>query len=561
MKNDLTALRDTVSRVMVPVLWVHVPLAAGIGWWAGNSGLWPGAMAAAIAAVATAAWLRDPTGSATRLTIAVALMGMVSIMVAACAGSHLQIDVHMYYFAGVAVLAAYCDRNVVLAAAAVAAVSHLTLNFLAPALVFPEGAEFSRVLLHAAILLIETGALVWMTTQIVTLFSTSAAHLSEALAAAKMVAELAEQGAAERLSVDAERQAAEAVRAEAATRQTQMVTAMASGLSRLARGNLAQHLDERFAAEYEPLRCDFNETVQQLQHIVKELSANTRVIRSGTDEISNASSDLAARSEQQAASLAETAAALAEITASVKEAAEGARRGREAVATIQDGATRSGEVVTQAIAAMDEIDASAREIGQIIGVIDEIAFQTNLLALNAGIEAARAGDAGRGFAVVASEVRALAQRSAAAAKEIKVLITASDAQVRTGVVLVGKAGSALREISTQVGGISAIVANLAAAAQEQSTTLGQVSSAVNRMDEATQQNAAMVKGSAAAARTLAGETENLAALVARFHLGDERRQNPEAEIVEAPKITSKPNSAEIVPIGRKSVNTAAWETF
>ena len=407
-----------------------------------------------------------------------------------------------------------------------AALDHLTLNFLAPALVFPEGANFSRVVLHAVILIIETGALMWMTTRIVTLFTTSAAHLSEALAASKTVAELAETAAAEHRLLEAERQSGEAARSEAATRQTQMVTAMAAGLSRLARGNLAQNLQVRFAAEYEPLRHDFNATVQQLQQIVKELSANTKVIRSGTDEISSASSDLAARSEQQAASLAQTAAALAEITASVKEAAEGARRGREAVAAIQDGATRSGEVVTQAIGAMDKIDASAREIGQIIGVIDEIAFQTNLLALNAGIEAARAGDAGRGFAVVASEVRALAQRSAAAAKEIKQLITASDEQVRTGVVLVGNAGSALREISKQVGGISAIVADLAAAAQEQSTTLGQVSSAVNRMDEATQQNAAMVKGSAAAALGLAAETENLAALVARFHLGEEMRQNP-----------------------------------
>jgi methyl-accepting chemotaxis protein len=487
-------------------------------------------------------------------------MGMVSIMVAACAGTHLQIDLHMYYFAGLAVLAAYCDRNVILAAATVAALDHLTLNSLAPALVFPEGADFSRVVLHAVILIIETGALVWMTTRIVTLFTTSAAHLSEALAASKTVAELAETAAAEHRLLEAERQSGEAARAEAATRQTQMVTAMAAGLSRLARGNLAQNLQVRFAAEYEPLRHDFNATLQQLQQIVKELSANTKVIRSGTDEISSASSDLAARSEQQAASLAQTAAALAEITASVKEAAEGARRGREAVAAIQDGATRSGEVVTQAIGAMDKIDASAREIGQIIGVIDEIAFQTNLLALNAGIEAARAGDAGRGFAVVASEVRALAQRSAAAAKEIKQLITASDEQVRTGVVLVGNAGTALREISKQVGGISAIVADLAAAAQEQSTTLGQVSSAVNRMDEATQQNAAMVKGSAAAAHSLAVETENLAALVARFHLGDETRQNPDAEAAEAPK-TAKPPTAEIVRIGRKPVTAAAWERF
>jgi methyl-accepting chemotaxis protein len=561
MKNDLTTLRDTVSRVMVPVLWCHVPLAAGIAWLAGNGWLWPGAMAAAIAAVATAAWLQDQAGLATRLTIGVALMGMVAIMVAASAGTHLQIDLHMYYFAGLAVLAAYCDRNVILAAATVAAVDHLTLNFLAPAVVFPEGADFSRVILHAVILIIETGALMWMTTQIVTLFNTSAAHLSEALAASTRVSELAELAASEHRIAEAERQSAAQAGAQAAAQQTQMVTAMASGLSRLARGNLAQHLETRFAAEYEPLRHDFNTTIQQLQQIVKALSANATVIRSGTQEISEASSHLAERSDQQAASLEETAAALAEITTSVKEAAEGARRGREAVAEIQNGATRSGEVVTQAIGAMDAIDASARQIGQIIGVIDEIAFQTNLLALNAGIEAARAGDAGRGFAVVASEVRALAQRSAAAAKEIKALITASDAQVKSGVVLVGKAGAALHEISSQVEGINAIVSALAAAAQEQSNTLGQVSNAVNRMDQATQQNADMVRGTATAAHSLAGETANLAALVARFHLGDEIQ----AERAKAPKLAPRiaPNAkgdAKLL-IGRKSVIAGNWETF
>jgi cytochrome oxidase Cu insertion factor (SCO1/SenC/PrrC family) len=279
MNNDLAALRDTVSRMMVPLLWCHVPLAAGIGGCAGNGWLWPGAMAAAIAAVATAAWLRDPAGPATRLTIGVALMGMVSILVAACAGSHLQIDVHMYYFAGLAVLAAYCDRNVILASAAVAAISHLTLNFLAPALVFPEGADFPRVLLHAAILIIETAALMWLTTRIVTLFTASAAHLSEALAASKMVASLAEQAAAERRLVDAERQSAEAARAEAGARQSQVVTAMATGLSRLARGNLAQHLDMRFAAEYEPLRNDFKCGTRSFRSTADRFEIETR--RSG----------------------------------------------------------------------------------------------------------------------------------------------------------------------------------------------------------------------------------------------------------------------------------------
>ena len=186
------------------------------------------------------------------------------------------------------------------------------------------------------------------------------------------------------------------------------------------------------------------------------VSGNTQAIRSGADEISTAADDLSRRTEQQASSLEETAAALEEITVTVKKTAEGAKHARDIVSTAKVDAEKSGEVVREAMAAMTGIDKSSKQIGQIIGVIDEIAFQTNLLALNAGVEAARAGDAGRGFAVVASEVRALAQRSAEAAKEIKGLISASTAQVDQGVRLVGRTGEALGRIVTQVIEINAV---------------------------------------------------------------------------------------------------------
>jgi len=176
-------------------------------------------------------------------------------------------------------------------------------------------------------------------------------------------------------------------------------------------------------------------------------------------------------------------------------------------------------VVRDAVAAMSEIESSAQQISQIIGVIDEIAFQTNLLALNAGVEAARAGDAGKGFAVVASEVRALAQRSAEAAKEIKALISASTTQVEQGVSLVGQTGEALNRIVAQVADINTVVSEIAASAQEQATGLHQVNTAVNQMDQVTQQNAAMVEQSTAASHSLAQETEELARLIARFKVG------------------------------------------
>ncbi|MDE1906832.1 MAG: methyl-accepting chemotaxis protein, partial [Rhodospirillales bacterium] len=242
--------------------------------------------------------------------------------------------------------------------------------------------------------------------------------------------------------------------------------------------------------------------------------------RSGTGEIAAAADDLSRRTEQQAASLEETAAALDEITATVRRTAEGASHAHEVVTSAQTDAERSGVVVRDAVAAMSGIETSSQQISNIIGVIDEIAFQTNLLALNAGVEAARAGDAGRGFAVVASEVRALAQRSADAAKEIKSLISASTRQVISGVDLVGQTGTALARIVSQIGEISGVVRQIAASAQEQATGLHEVNAAVNQMDQVTQQNAAMVEQSTAACHSLAQETEKLATLTARFQIGE-----------------------------------------
>src|SRR5690606_18841880 len=257
----------------------------------------------------------------------------------------------------------------------------------------------------------------------------------------------------------------------------------------------------------------------QLQDAMSVVVTNVSAIRSGSGEISQAADDLSRRTEQQAASLEETAAALDQITATVNRTAAGARQASDTVQAAKGDAETSGNVVRDAVSAMGAIEKSAQEITQIIGVIDEIAFQTNLLALNAGVEAARAGDAGRGFAVVASEVRALAQRSAEAAKEIKVLISASTSQVNSGVSLVGQTGEALQRIVSRVAEIDGLVSEIAASAQEQATGLQQVNTAVNQMDQVTQQNAAMVEQSTAASHSLAQEAEALAGSVARFQIG------------------------------------------
>ena len=319
--------------------------------------------------------------------------------------------------------------------------------------------------------------------------------------------------------VEAGRTRNEAERARAAEAQAVVVTAVATGLECLANGNLTYRIEQPFLSEYEALRDNYNAAMDRLQAAMRAIVGNAHGIRSGTDEIGQAADDLSRRTEQQAASLEETAAALDEITATVRKTAEGAKQARDVAGRTKSDAERSGEVVRQAVAAMGGIEQSSRQIGQIIGVIDEIAFQTNLLALNAGVEAARAGDAGRGFAVVASEVRALAQRSAEAAKEIKALISASAQQVGSGVKLVGETGEALSRIVAQVAEVSGVVGEIASSAQEQATGLAEVNTAVNQMDQVTQQNAAMVEQSTAAAHALAQETQELARLTSRFQLG------------------------------------------
>ncbi|GAA0643505.1 methyl-accepting chemotaxis protein [Brevundimonas lenta] len=319
-----------------------------------------------------------------------------------------------------------------------------------------------------------------------------------------------------RAADDDQRRQAEQARAVLAREQGLVVDALGTGLSQLSRGDLTHRINEAFPAEYEKLKEDFNAAMVQLEQAMSQVVSNVSAIRSGSGEISHAADDLSRRTEQQAASLEETAAALDEITATVNKTASGARQASTVVQAARGDAEVSGAVVRDAVAAMSAIEQSAQQISQIIGVIDEIAFQTNLLALNAGVEAARAGDAGRGFAVVASEVRALAQRSAEAAKEIKTLISASTTQVGAGVDLVGQTGEALQRIVSRVAEIDSLVSEIAASAQEQATGLQQVNTAVNQMDQVTQQNAAMVEESTAASHSLTQEAEGLASSVARF---------------------------------------------
>jgi methyl-accepting chemotaxis protein len=293
---------------------------------------------------------------------------------------------------------------------------------------------------------------------------------------------------------------------------------LGNGLQRLAEGDISFQLTETFAEDYEPLRQNFNASLQQLAQTIGSVLHSVSSMDSGTREISAGANDLSKRTEQQAAALEETAAALDEITVNVRNSSQRTEEARSVAVLANQNAARSAEVVSQAVEAMRRIEDSSQQISNIIGVIDEIAFQTNLLALNAGVEAARAGEAGKGFAVVAQEVRELAQRSAQAAKEIKALITASGSQVSSGVALVGETGTALKAIGDYVVQINTLMDAIAGSAREQSTGLAEVNSAVNQMDQTTQQNAAMVEQSTAASAALAQEATRLRSLVGQFKL-------------------------------------------
>lgn len=334
---------------------------------------------------------------------------------------------------------------------------------------------------------------------------------------------------AQRHERDEMRKMAEAEAQERKAEQDQVVHALAEGLKKLAEGNLDVVIEDEFSDGYEQLRLDFNNAVQTLDQVILRISNSTEIIFSESASLSHAAEDLAKRTENSAATLEETAAALELLSVSVHAASEGASSANHVVKMASNNAIESEEVVRNTVLAMGEIATSSAEISKITTVIDDIAFQTNLLALNAGVEAARAGESGRGFAVVASEVRALAQRSSEAARQITDLILGSGEHVKTGVELVDQTGSALKGIISSVSEISRHVSEIAESAKEQSTGLSEINTAMSQLDRTTQQNAAMFEETTAANQALSRESQVLSDAVSIFV-----PPAPEADILDYP---------------------------
>jgi methyl-accepting chemotaxis protein len=320
-------------------------------------------------------------------------------------------------------------------------------------------------------------------------------------------------------ALQVERAKVEAAKAEAEARQAQVVSILSAALKTLAAGDLASTITAPVADEYVGLKDDFNAAVMALREAFAAVTESAAAVSSGSLQLARASDDLAMRTERQAATVERTSHNAEQIADSVEQTAVAAKQSVEAVGTARRDVEHGIEVVAEATQAMAAISESSGNVGGFVTLIDEIAFQTNLLALNAGVEAARAGEFGRGFAVVASEVRALAQRSAAAAREIRTVMQQSSDEVSRGVELVTRTGDALGRIGERVADVDSLAGGMATSAREQADRLADIKRAILQIDEITQQNAAMTEEATAASRQLAAEAEALMLKVQQFEIG------------------------------------------
>lgn len=495
----LEGLRHAGTGVIVATAWLMTLGLIGTALYTGSSDAWMAAgLGLACALIPTLSWRSANAGPAARILLGCTVPLYPAAVLALMKGHAWQPDIHMMFFAAVAMLVALCDWRAILAGTLVTALHHLGLSYVAAGYVFNSGGSVERVLLHAVILLVEAGVLMWVALRLSALFEAVEAARDQADAA------LATSQAAQ----------AEARRLQDA--QTVVVSELRTGLSELAQLRLTHRIHTAFAPDYEQLRHDFNATLDSIQGTIGTFQRGTDDIVRSSGQVVEASFDLTRRTEQQANSLQQTAAQTSDIATMVETASESASQTDVVFRSVFDEARSGGEIVREAIAAMDKIETSSASIGSIVALIEGIAFQTNLLALNAGVEAARAGSAGQGFAVVAHEVRTLAGRAADAAAEIKALIDASTEHVGNGVSLVGRAGATLESVVGKLGDVRGLIAGAADVSRKQADGLRTVRSVVTDLDKGTQQNAAMAEQSTAAMQSMSHSLETLKTELARF---------------------------------------------
>lgn len=490
-------LQQIASIFLVPAPTIAALMfSSGSAWWV---------VSVISAVLAGLAYSADRLGGDLRAyVVAACLAGQAMLFTAAFAGHPWQIDSHMLFFAVLAVVSTLSNVGALLLAAGLIAVHHLSLSFLMPAMVYPGGdaaGNLGRTVLHAVIVVLETGFLAVSILQ---------RHAKEAQVAAKEDAVRAQAEKAEEAQD----------RALQAQQNTESVVAtLGKHLTRMSGGDLNCRINETFPEGYDELRGSFNVLADSLAGELGTAVAVSGQFQVNATEVAEAVQSLSSRTESQAATLTETTSALQELSTSVKTTASDSGAATDNANAAYASAQENGKLMKSAVEAMSSIEQSSREISSIINVIEDISFQTNLLALNAGVEAARAGDSGRGFAVVAAEVRALAQRTAEAANEVKGLIGTSAEQVKDGSEIVNRAGDALEDIVGKVRDANDLIGNISATTNEQAVALSEMADALGSLDNATQTNAAMVEQMSAMSMTMDTKARELEATLSRYSGG------------------------------------------
>ncbi|NNU80589.1 methyl-accepting chemotaxis protein [Halovulum dunhuangense] len=554
MTNAIDTSRHRAQRILLGFSLAHAPVITGLAIALSGPALLLPAISLALTAAAWAMLRTDPVAG--RQTLAIALVGQAALITAALGGHPWQVDSHMYFFALVAILAALVDVKAIVAATLVVAVHHLGLNFLAPQLVYPGGADIGRTLIHAAILLMESAAMIVTIRERLRLLEQAGAEAEEARAATA--------------SATAAREAMEAAQAEAAEMRQRIMSTMEQEFSTMVEagldGDFTRRIDSRFddpglvrlAEQLNRLFSSIAQTMGELEARIIALGAGDLTYKPSPamagrfgqmqQRVTNAADslrsvvaaaraaaatatttsqrmgqdgrDLVQRNGQQAAKIEETSASMDELSGIVRRNSARMDEADRLASDVSDRTGRGSAAVEKAVAAVAKIERNSNRINEITTVIESISFQTNLLALNAAVEAARAGEAGKGFAVVAAEVRSLAQRSTQAAADITELIQQSAASVGEGVQMVRETGEALNQISKSLDTLTAAISEVAAAGREEARRIADMNGMVRSMEDEVQSNAQLAERSAAGLASLEQAVASLKSIVDSFTIDE-----------------------------------------